>query len=123
MATPAMAAMMAAAKGNNFDLPWPRAIPAESDSISIPHGKSVETSEIPKSSLILLYRVQTRRNLFQWINLGLLPFLVPAGFVGIPQTSRCRRLPEKIGVSSRASKQGVDPRAQGPLPSEFFISA
>jgi hypothetical protein len=73
--------------------------------------------------LLLLYRVQTRRNLFQWVSLGLLPFLVPAGFVGILQTSRCRRLPGKIGVSSRAPKKWVDPRAQGPLPSEVFISA
>src|SRR5271157_4625595 len=39
------------------------------------------------------------------------------------QTSRCRRLPEKIGASSRPPKKWVDPRAQGPLPSEFFISA
>src|SRR5271165_5676351 len=39
------------------------------------------------------------------------------------QTSRCRRLPEKIGASSRPPKKWVDPRAQGPLPGEFFISA
>ena len=39
------------------------------------------------------------------------------------QTSRCRRLAGKIGVSSRAPKKWVDPKAQGPLPSEFFVSA
>jgi hypothetical protein len=60
--------------------------------------------------------LNARQNLFQWINLGLLPFLVPAGFVGIPQTSRCRWLLEKIVVSSRAPKKLVDPRALGPLP-------
>ena len=56
--------------------------------------------------LILLYRVQTQRNLFQWLNLDFLQFLVPAGFVGVLQTSKCRRLPGKIGVSSRAPKNG-----------------
>ena len=74
-------------------------------------------------SLLLLYRVQTRRSLFHWLSLNFLQFLVPAGFVGMLQMSRCRRLPEKIGVPSRAPKKWVDSRAQGPLPSEFFISA
>jgi hypothetical protein len=71
--------------------------------------------------LVLLYRVQTRRNLFQWLSLDFLQFLVPASFVDMLHTSRCRRLPEKIGVSSRAPKKRVNPRAQGPLPGEFFI--
>ena len=64
--------------------------------------------------LVLLYRVQTRRNLFQWLSLDFLQFLVPASFVDMLQTSRCRRLSEKIGVSSRAPKKWVDPRAQAP---------
>jgi hypothetical protein len=64
--------------------------------------------------VILLYRVQTRRNLFQWLSLDFLQFLVPASFVDMLQTSRCRRLSEKIGVSSRAPKKWVDPRAQAP---------
>jgi len=66
--------------------------------------------------LLLQYRVQTLRNLFHWLSLNFLEFLVPAGFVGMLQTSRCRRLPEKIGVPSRAPKKWVDSRAQGPLP-------
>jgi len=43
--------------------------------------------------LLLQYRVQTLRNLFHWLSLNFLEFLVPAGFVGMLQTSRCRRLP------------------------------
>ena len=66
------------------------------------------------ATLILLYRVQTRRNLFQWLSLDFLQFLVPASFGDMLQTSRCRRLSEKIGVSSRAPKKWVDPRAQAP---------
>ncbi len=78
------------------------------------HHETAAPCDKAAASVILLYRVHTWRNLFQWINLGLLPFLVPAGYVGIPPTSRCRRLPEKIRVSSRAPKNGSIRGLRGP---------
>src|SRR5271166_3295614 len=102
---------------------WSRRIPSanrRSSGFKDASPRARQSLSVPFDRLLLLlYRVQTRRNLFQWLSLDFLQFLVPASFVDMLQTSRCRRLSEKIGVSSRAPKKWVDPRAQAPCRANF----
>src|SRR5271166_254674 len=48
--------------------------------------------------IFLLYRVQTRRNLFQWLSLDFLQFLVPASF----STSTCYRRADAGGCLKKS---------------------